>query len=648
MIDQSFYDNVFSALPLISRQKHHHSCTPLVESFPKLFSVLKSDMSKRNIYANPDICAEHIVNGKRARKKSSKYDDEVIDFTPLYRNQSSDSESSSDDEQAGIFDGESGDEAPDLIEVPVAPKVPVRLPRGRPPRAAQPNAAPAPDDNPDWELQVEQQVLSEFRERHAGFNHKLAPTDPVKNYFFEFVPAAMIATIVLQTNLFFAQNNNGATLDLTTDEFEAFLGTIIALGVYATPRLELVFSDSKWCLPYVRDVFPRDRWKLINSHIHLVDNTQTRPANGEPGHDKLWKVRWFIDGFLERCKKLCTVGEFLALDEAMVAFKGRLAFKQYNPMKPTKWGIKLFVVACSITGFVHNFVVYTGKSQSAVDESQSATWNTVMQLLTPYFGHWRRVFFDNYYTSFALILSLLANKMYACGTIRTNRKGFPTELKEMKKLNRGDAFSRSVLTDHGQINAYVWQDTKTCYFLDSAAIVDLENVCLRTNDRGERTEVPCPLAVTQYAKNMGGVDRSDQYGSYYKIGRTSRRWYIYLYWHIMDLAIVNAYLMWKANQTDEKVMDQLAWRMRLADELIGERCYRKKTCTTSQINHSDPNNKYHHRLQRTDRRMDCAICSSQSKESDQNRKRTRFYCQPCNVWVCPDDCYDNHREACDK
>ena len=105
-----------------------------------------------------------------------------------------------------------------------------------------------------------------------------------------------------------------------------------------------------------------------------------------------------------------------------------------------------------------------------------------------------------------------------------------------------------ITDEHGQINAYVWQDTKTCYFLDSAAIVDLENVCLRTNDRGQRENVPCPLAVTQYAKHVGGVDRSEQYASYYKIGRTSRRWYIYLYWHIMKLVIVNAFLMWKANQ----------------------------------------------------------------------------------------------------
>jgi hypothetical protein len=31
----------------------------------------------------------------------------------------------------------------------------------------------------------------------------------------------------------------------------------------------------------------------------------------------------------------------LSVDEAMIAFNGRLAWKQYMPKKPVKWGIKL-------------------------------------------------------------------------------------------------------------------------------------------------------------------------------------------------------------------------------------------------------------------------------------------------------------------
>jgi hypothetical protein len=37
-------------------------------------------------------------------------------------------------------------------------------------------------------------------------------------------------------------------------------------------------------------------------------------------------------------------GRELAVDEAMIGFKGRFILKQYLPGKPTKWGIKAWVL----------------------------------------------------------------------------------------------------------------------------------------------------------------------------------------------------------------------------------------------------------------------------------------------------------------
>ena len=51
----------------------------------------------------------------------------------------------------------------------------------------------------------------------------------------------------------------------------------------------------------------------------------------------------------------------LPLDEAMIRFKGRLYFIQYMPKKPTKWGLKAFVLADSKTGYTFRWHLYTGK-----------------------------------------------------------------------------------------------------------------------------------------------------------------------------------------------------------------------------------------------------------------------------------------------
>ena len=48
------------------------------------------------------------------------------------------------------------------------------------------------------------------------------------------------------------------------------------------------------------------------------------------------------------------------MDEGMIGFKGRLWFLQYMPKKPTKWGMKAFVLADSATGYTYNWKLYTG------------------------------------------------------------------------------------------------------------------------------------------------------------------------------------------------------------------------------------------------------------------------------------------------
>ena len=50
----------------------------------------------------------------------------------------------------------------------------------------------------------------------------------------------------------------------------------------------------------------------------------------------------------------------MSLDESMTGFKGGITFKQYMPKKPTKWGLKAFVLADSATGYAYNWRLYTG------------------------------------------------------------------------------------------------------------------------------------------------------------------------------------------------------------------------------------------------------------------------------------------------
>ena len=46
------------------------------------------------------------------------------------------------------------------------------------------------------------------------------------------------------------------------------------------------------------------------------------------------------------------------------------------------------------------------------------------------------VYFDNFFNSFELLNDLVSDDIFACGTARSNRRGFPERLKKVKFANR--------------------------------------------------------------------------------------------------------------------------------------------------------------------------------------------------------------------
>ena len=67
------------------------------------------------------------------------------------------------------------------------------------------------------------------------------------------------------------------------------------------------------------------------------------------------------------------------------------------------------------------------------------------------------MYFDNYFTSINLLMQLLSEGMYGCGTIRTNRKQYPSEISmEAQQFQHGE----SVFHQSGNLVATAWKDNK--------------------------------------------------------------------------------------------------------------------------------------------------------------------------------------------
>ncbi|BFZ16205.1 hypothetical protein BsWGS_19244 [Bradybaena similaris] len=128
---------------------------------------------------------------------------------------------------------------------------------------------------------------------------------------------------------------------------KAYFGLLIIMGIHSLPRMEMYWSsDERLGVPGVNKVMAFGRFKKLEQYLHVVDNST------DDGSDRLHKIRPLINitnrTFLQSYKPR----KDIAIDEAMVPFKGRTILKQYLPAKPTKWGMKVWCACESATGYL--------------------------------------------------------------------------------------------------------------------------------------------------------------------------------------------------------------------------------------------------------------------------------------------------------
>ena len=125
----------------------------------------------------------------------------------------------------------------------------------------------------------------------------------------------------------------------------------------------------------------------------------------------------------------------------MIPFKCRSSMKQYVPLKPVKHGFKVWAMANSLSGYMYDFNVYTGASGG--DRETGLGRKVVCQLAESIKGNHHHLYFDNYFLLMSLLSKLLKDGTYACSTICTNCKLYPSEIsKKAKRFDRGQSTFR--------------------------------------------------------------------------------------------------------------------------------------------------------------------------------------------------------------
>ena len=179
-----------------------------------------------------------------------------------------------------------------------------------------------------------------------------------KDFFCLFVSEELFQNIVEETNCYarkcIARKPDPKWYETNVAEMQAFFGLQIFFGIHVLPETSLYWSDDPALgVPFVKRVKARNRFDKLNQYLHL-NNKEKFVPRGQPNHDKLFKVRPFLDAVVKNIHEEYRPKQNLFVDEAMAGFKGQLSMKQYLLMKPVKRGIKILDCADSSNGYVCN------------------------------------------------------------------------------------------------------------------------------------------------------------------------------------------------------------------------------------------------------------------------------------------------------
>lgn len=598
----------------------------------------------------------------------SDVDDDDIDPDFVLSNDENSSEgenvnenSESENENVGLVENEFEEDIMADDPEPGRPE-PRRRRCGRRPRSP---LVAQPDDVWDvWGDDTPNFDLTEFSSENCGFippPNQPRPTTPLQ-FFMMFFTFELFQEIANETNRYIKEKISKITplrknsiwwdwKDVTANEIMVFHGVLLNMGRQAKTTLKDFFSDN-WVdsSNFFKDVFSRKRYLQIFWALHV-----SPPARNAQGmQSRASKLRNVLDYVGSKFLELYRPNQFLSADESTVSFKGRVAFKMYNPKKPVKWGLRLYVLADSLNGYICNMIPYYGSltTNNLIRPDLPFTTRIIYQLavnlqnVTQQTGY---VFYtDRLYTSLDLALELKNMGIYLTGTLDLKRKLLPKCMKKkvLKRLKKHAVIAFKHKTEN--VLALAWKDKRDVCLLSTNHNPETQLIS-RSIRKNVAETIPKPIAICDYTAKMGGVDRNDHYCTSYGFAKKSLKWWRKLYFWILEVSIVNSFILYNIDRQQNNLRPVLhsTYRKELIKGLVGEvRNLSRKRGRRHSAEGDDGvrlNGMYHSlQVQEGKKTKDCAVCSNRKVPG--GRKETTFYCAtcPCKPGLHPNTCFDKY------
>lgn len=151
------------------------------------------------------------------------------------------------------------------------------------------------------------------------------------------------------------------------------------------------------------------------------------------------------------------------------------------------------------------------------------------------------LYVDNGYTIVTLFQYLFEHSTQACGTICSNRKGYPEPRKGYPEPVKQAKLKR------GEVIAHRSSELLAMKFKDKRDVPMLTTIHNEEMTPGRNAAHEKPKCIVDHNKYIGGVERTNQLLQPYEIARESLKWYEKIAFHFLQLALLKCFLAFKKN-----------------------------------------------------------------------------------------------------
>ena len=237
-------------------------------------------------------------------------------------------------------------------------------------------------------------------------------------------------------------------------------------------------------------------------------------------------MRSFFESFNDDISKARYPSSYLAVDETLYPYRGKIGFKQYNPNKPAKYGL-LYQSLCDATvPYTYFSLPCAGKPEVLDKENPAASY-----YVTGTDKHTKYLFkgfstvsnmsgcnipMDRCFTSIPLAQWYLERNITIVGTMRLDRRDLPPEIKKVEKHDERFTFYVHDKDDDLMLVSYI--DKRKSGKKNVVVLTSMHDNTQVTKDERKN-----PQVHIFYDHTKGGVDVLDLISSHSSTRIKSKR-----------------------------------------------------------------------------------------------------------------------------